>query len=397
MFTVGRESKVKNTGMREDNLLSLSYGRIIQKDINTSEGLLPESFETYQIVQPGDVVFRFTDLQNDQRSLRSGRVVERGIITSAYMAFTPRGVNARYFEYLMRAYDVTKVFYSFGGSIRQSLKYDDVRRLPILTPPLPEQHAIADFLDRETAKIDVLIEKQNQLVERLRERRDAQWSALYLGTDGAELPVRRLIDSIVDGPFGSSLTSAHYSDEGTRVIRLGNIGINEFRDHDQAFIPVEYGRELAAHTARPGDVVMAGLGDERMPLGRAAVVPAGIGPAIVKADCYRLQPNTKVRAAYLAWALSAPPVRPKILDLSRGATRSRLNTCLARQVRLRVPDITEQDRLLTEWSGLQRNYDALIEKAERFVELARERRSALVTAAITGQLDVVNTPERQAS
>lgn len=115
LFSVGRETKVKNVGLREQNLLSLSYGRIVAKDINTSEGLLPESFETYQIVSVGDIVFRFTDLQNDKRSLRSARVDQRGIITSAYMAFTPTKVSSRFFEYLMRAYDVSKVFYGMGG------------------------------------------------------------------------------------------------------------------------------------------------------------------------------------------------------------------------------------------------------------------------------------------
>ena len=78
--------------MVEDNLLSLSFGRIVRKDIDTQEGLLPESFETYQVVEPNDMIFRFTDLQNDKRSLRSARTPERGIITSAYMAFTPRCV-----------------------------------------------------------------------------------------------------------------------------------------------------------------------------------------------------------------------------------------------------------------------------------------------------------------
>ena len=64
--------KSKNVGLQETNLLSLSYGRIVRKDITTSEGLLPESFETYNIVDVDDIVFRLTDLQNDKRSLRTG-------------------------------------------------------------------------------------------------------------------------------------------------------------------------------------------------------------------------------------------------------------------------------------------------------------------------------------
>lgn len=79
------ERRNKNRLGQENNLLSLSYGKIVRKDINTSDGLLPESFNTYNIVEAGDIIIRPTDLQNDKRSLRTGLVRERGIITSAYI------------------------------------------------------------------------------------------------------------------------------------------------------------------------------------------------------------------------------------------------------------------------------------------------------------------------
>ena len=85
VYTYFGERKNKNSFGREDNLLSLSYGRVIRKDINTSDGLLPESFNTYNIVEAGDIIIRPTDLQNDKRSLRTGLVREHGIITSAYI------------------------------------------------------------------------------------------------------------------------------------------------------------------------------------------------------------------------------------------------------------------------------------------------------------------------
>ena len=75
------ERCIKNVGMVEDNLLSLSYGKVIDKDINTTDGLLPASFEGYQIVEPGNIILRLTDLQNDHKSLRTGLVTRRGIIT----------------------------------------------------------------------------------------------------------------------------------------------------------------------------------------------------------------------------------------------------------------------------------------------------------------------------
>ena len=101
--------------MQENNLLSLSYGRIIRKDIDTSEGLLPESFETYQIVEPGNIVMWPTDLQNDKRSLRQGLVRERGIITFAYDALeVGREHDPRFWAYALLALDLAKYYYSLA-------------------------------------------------------------------------------------------------------------------------------------------------------------------------------------------------------------------------------------------------------------------------------------------
>ena len=170
LFTVASESKISNKGMIENNLLSLSYGRIIQKDIETLGGLLPGSFETYQVVNENDIIFRLTDLQNDKRSLRSAICDERGIITSAYVAVTPKKIRPKFMHYLMRSYDETKVFYNLGSGMRQSLKYDELKRLPLVTPPESDQEQIENFLDRETARIDQLVEKKQALVAALKQK-----------------------------------------------------------------------------------------------------------------------------------------------------------------------------------------------------------------------------------
>lgn len=275
------------------------------------------------------------------------------------------------------------------GSTHQTIYQKDAARLDVVVPPLEEQRAISEYLDLETARIDTLIDEQQRLIEMLRERRDSLWAARFetAGRFGRHVTVRRVIESIVDGPFGSSLTSAHYSDDGARVIRLGNIGLNEFKDGDAAFIPLAYAEELNAHAVEPGDVVVAGLGDDKMPLGRAAVVPA-LGSAIVKADCYRLRPGKQVSAAYLAWVMSAPQTRAQIMLLARGSTRARLNTKVVQQVGIPLPGRDTQDALVAQSVAETAKIDRLTTEAERFIELARERRSALITAAVTGQIDV---------
>lgn len=152
------ERKNKNIFGQEDNLLSLSYGRVIRKDINTNGGLLPESFNTYNIVEAGDIIIRPTDLQNDKKSLRTGLCLERGIITSAYIALRPiRRLNSGFFRYLLHAYDISKVFYNMGNGVRQGLNFSEFSRLMVFGPPIEIQDKITQYLDTATAEVDEII------------------------------------------------------------------------------------------------------------------------------------------------------------------------------------------------------------------------------------------------
>ncbi len=159
------ERKNKNSLGKEENLLSLSYGRVIQKDINSNGGLLPESFNTYNIVETNDIIIRPTDLQNDKRSLRTGLVKEHGIITSAYIALKAKAnLISGYYHYLLHAFDVMKVFYNMGNGVRQGLNFSEFSRLMVFYPPYEEQKAITSYLDKKCSDIDsVIADKQSQL------------------------------------------------------------------------------------------------------------------------------------------------------------------------------------------------------------------------------------------
>ena len=164
------ENKKKNIGLIETNVLSLSYGNIKEKNIDDNKGLLPESFETYQIIEPNDIVFRFTDLQNDKRSLRNAISKYHGIITSAYIGVKTKE-NADFYNYLFRAYDLQKVFYSMGDGMRQSLKMDELNKMPIVLPKIEAQERIVKFINEENQRINNLVVKQKNLIEKLKEYR----------------------------------------------------------------------------------------------------------------------------------------------------------------------------------------------------------------------------------
>lgn len=166
LFAYMKKKQLKNVNNIEQNVLSLSYGKIVRRDVESNFGLLPESFETYQIVEPGNIILRLTDLQNDKRSLRVGLVKERGIITSAYLCLqiTTEELNSEYAYYLLHTYDLKKVFYNLGSGVRQSLKYDELKRMPLLIPPLKEQEKIVNYLSTKTEQLDALV---NDLIKQI--------------------------------------------------------------------------------------------------------------------------------------------------------------------------------------------------------------------------------------
>lgn len=159
------ERKNRNKLGKETNLLSLSYGNIIRKDINTNGGLLPENFNNYNIVEANDIIIRPTDLQNDKHSLRTGLVTEHGIITSAYIDLYPqKNINSQFFHYLLHTYDLMKVFYNMGNGVRQGLNYSEFSRLMVYFPLPNEQKEIVEYLNTKCAEIDdVIVDKKKQL------------------------------------------------------------------------------------------------------------------------------------------------------------------------------------------------------------------------------------------
>ena len=168
LFFAFKERKCKNTGNSETNLLSLSYGNIVNKDASDNMGLLPESFEGYNIIEKGNIVFRLTDLQNDHVSLRSALVLERGIITSAYVTIESIiTLSARFFNYLFRSYDYSKAFYNMGGGVRQGINYNELKKMPLIILSSDEQQAIANYLDTKCSSIDNIINTKQKLIEQL--------------------------------------------------------------------------------------------------------------------------------------------------------------------------------------------------------------------------------------
>lgn len=404
LFALVAQRNQSNAGMVENNLLSLSYGRIVRKNIDNNDGLLPASFETYQIVEPNDIVWRLTDLQNDKRSLRTAMTSERGIITSAYLATQPRDIDPNFLNYLLRAYDLAKVFYSMGGGLRQSMKFADVKWLPVMLPPRDEQGAIALFLDRETAKIDALIEEQRCLIALLKEKRQATISqAVAKGLD----PNASMKDSgiewlgkipahwrVVPLKFLASLQTglAKGKDYGTAAtvrlpyLRVANVQNGHLNLEEVAEIDV-LPTDVDRYRLRVGDVLMNEGGDFDK-LGRGDVWEGQIPDCLHQNHVFAVRP-TKISSSWLNLVNGSDYAQRFFILRSKQTTNlASISSSNLMELPVLVPPVDEQSEIEANVLTVRSKLDALIFEAERAIVLLNERRAALISSAVTGKIDV---------
>ena len=345
------------------------------------------------LVQAGDIL---VSRLNPRRGhvFRVAGHEEPAIASTEFAVVCPRPViDPCFVDYVLRSEPTRRALDSQVRSATKShgrVEFEAIWSLPVPVPPLEEQRRIASYLDTETARIDTLLTKNTEAAALVEERFWATVEERVWPRSAPRTRLGTLAESMVDGPFGSSLASKHYVDEGPRVVRLGNIGRARFLDHDIACIEHSHYSELLGHRVLAGDLVVASLGDSssHAPAGRAAVIPGWLGDAIVKADCHRVRLSRKAFARFFAWQLSSPRSVAEASSLARGSTRPRLNLTLNGERTVAVPSLPEQQEIA---SVLDRLWDETRELSERMShqrELLSERRQALITAAVTGEIEV---------
>ncbi|MBZ6103178.1 restriction endonuclease subunit S [Streptomyces olivaceus] len=184
--------------------------------------------------------------------------------------------------------------------------------------------------------------------------------------------------AITDGPFGSNLKSAHYTDSGARVLRLQNIGDGQFRD-ERAYINLAHFESLRAHEAAEGDLLLASLGET---LPRVAILPKLDEPAIVKADVIRARLHPAVVTKWVYYALRAPQTQVRTSALIKGVGRPRLGLAAMRSIPVPVPPLAEQWRIVEMLEEQLSRLDAAVVSVEASSRRVRGLRAAALSAAL---------------
>lgn len=290
------------------------------------------------------------------------------------------------------------------------VSWDFFGNMPLPTPFINEQIAIAAYLDRETACIDGLISKKIRFIDLLREKRQAlithtvtkgldrevkmkDSGVEWLGEVPVHWDIKRLqylCSNIKAGPFGSALTKDMYVREGYRVYGQEQVIAGDFSLGDY-YISIDKYADLQQYEVKSGDVLISCVGT----FGKIAVVLEGVEPGIINPRLIRLRVNDSVTPVYLNTIMRSNVVFEQFSLWSRGGTMDVINIGTLSGVVLALPPKIEQIEILAYLERETTRIDTLISKTKRSIELLKERRSALITAAVTGQIDVRERAVRQ--
>ncbi|MFQ1986541.1 restriction endonuclease subunit S [Aeromonas veronii] len=390
------ENKRSNKGMKQDVVLSLSYGKIIIKPADKLVGLVPESFETYQIVAPDDIIIRCTDLQNDQTSLRTGLANDHGIITSAYLNLKVKGLySARYLHYYLHALDTTKVIYRFGSGLRQNLSYLDFKRLPVFDISWETQTAITNFLDAKTAQIDEAIAIKEQQIALLNERKQILIQQAVIKGLNQNVPMKKSgVDWVGDIP-------EHWS------LQPGFIVFNENKKSNKGMIEsqvlsLSYGKIIVKakeklnglvpesfetyQVVSPGNIIIrcTDLQNDKTSLRTGFVKNHGI----ITSAYLCLNISLEQNAEYIHYFLHALDVCKEIYRYGSGLRQS-LSFSDFKRILVITPPIEEQDQIVTFIREQEENIMSAVELLKAQIEKLTEYKKSLIHSAVTGNIKVV--------
>lgn len=402
LYQLVTQVKNKNSDLSEQNLLSLSYGKIKRKDINSNGGLLPESFNGYNIIEDGDIVLRLTDLQNDHTSLRVGRTTERGIITSAYTTLRPISKeSSKYLYYLLHAFDLKKGFYGMGSGVRQGLNYDEVKELRVILPSEAEQSSIAAYLDEQCAKIDALIEEARASIEEYKQwKASLIFEAVTKGLDqnvemkdsGVEwigqIPIdwvsfklRTCFDEIGSGTTPKSDIDEYYNGE-FYWLQSGDINGGLVANTTKTVNAIALDRFSALKIYRAPFIAVAMYGAS---IANTSIVT--IDACTNQACCVLSKPIKNINYEYVFYTILA--AKEELLLSARGGTQPNISQEILKQLHIPIPPLNCQNEIAKYLTKKCFEIASITEEKQDLITDLEAYKKSLIFEAVTGKRKVV--------
>lgn len=379
--------------------LSVTMGGIVPQLETAAKTDNPEN---RKLVLAGDFVIN----SRSDRKGSAGISDRDGSVSVISTVLEPRDIEGGFAHHLLRSRAFQEEYYRFGSGIVADLwstRYSAMKQITLAVPTEEEQRSIANFLDRETAKIDALIAKQDQLIATLREDRAATITqAVTKGLDpnvaSKESGVERLGDipahwtapqvgwhtSIGNGATPARENQNYWADGTIPWLNSGHVNRDRITDADQFVTETAV---LECHLPMvPEGSVLVGLTGQGKTRGMASLltVPSTINQHIA----YLTPASPQLDALYLVYSIRSAYDHLRELSEENGSTKGGLTCAALRKLRIPLPPLTEQ-HAIAEFLAIQcAKIDALIAKSTKMIEVLREYRSALITDAVTGKIDV---------
>ena len=316
-----------------------------------------------------------------------------------------RGVLTRgYGKYLMENRIYLPTFTQLSrGVTRYRFSMDDFKNLPYALPPLATQVRIRDYLDSETARIDALVDRKQHFIDLLLSKRtvlitnvvtkgldpDAEMKDSgidWFGSIPSHWPVAKLglFARVLNGSTPSRDDPAYWTDGTVPWMSSGKV--NEDRVTEPSELISERALKECSISVVPAGSVLIGLVGQGRTRGTAALLEVD---ATVNQNVAAIIPSDKLNGRYLQYQLTHmyEPIR----EYGRGGNQAALNCALVAELRVPVPSVEEQSRIAQHLDRETSQIDALVEKTRRSIDLLREYHAALVSAAVTGQVDIPGT------
>lgn len=383
---------------------AISFGRVVEKD---SESIPVETKRTYQEVYSGEYLINPINLNYDLKSLRTALSDINVCVSPAYIIAkaNEKLLNLKYGSYLLHVFDLFQMK-RLGEGVRQTIRFADIGACLLCVPPLSEQAVIASVLDHETAKIDALVEEQQCLIELLQEKRQAVIShAVMKGLDpsasmresGVEwigqlpdnwktVPLKHLCSLLKDG---THLPPSRV-DDGVPLLSVRNIqsGVFSKLDDDSMISDESYEELCRSFVPMPSDVLLAIVGGT---IGKTAVIPDNMGRFHIQRSLaiFRTHVNL-VTAAWLHLVFQSNGFQSLLWKNVGFSAQPGIYLGTLSDIRIPVPPLDVQSEIVGVIGGISFNLDQLVNESQSGVTLLGERRTALISAAVTGKIDVRN-------
>lgn len=366
--------KQLNKGMLEKHRLALTLGGVIDRAIDDVEGLQSSDYSTYQVFEKDNLVFKLIDLENIKTS-RVGYVPRRGIMSPAYIRLekTSKDAFSKFYYWFFYGVYINNIFNGMGGGVRQSLTQSDLLEFPIPVPDIDTQKSIANFLDRETARIDKLIEKKERLLSLMSSRIEALVDKAVLDKNVPRIRfenvVRRMQRFVLSSDHDEVVRLGLYN-RGRGIFKKPSANEDEIGDSNFFYV-------------KAGDLIISGQFAWE---GAVAIATQEEEGCVVSHRYPVYRGRDGVNTGYLLGFLRSKPGDFILNEVSRGsAGRNRpLNTRHLGKEKIPIPSIELQKEIS---QAIDFEY-RLKKKTKKSIELLKEFRSSLITEVVTGHLNI---------